>query len=480
MSLPAQISASLPTPEARAKPIEFLMKTGQYSQALGLLLPKVQAEPPALDVLHAVADCYWGMDMTERCFLVLDAVADTWPEHLETWHKIGTRKLALGDRAAASAAFHKMLDLDPVSAMALSSLHLADPLAADSAEAAKLRQLAGSPLLSVEETACVCNALGQIEGAAGNTRQAMQYFRKCKDAIPGTYSPAEFDQRIAEQRAAFHPGATPEALTGDGAPRFAFVTGLPRSGTTLLDVMLSRHPDIASIGESPGLADARLAAHSLMKKQAADPGFWQWCQEAPVALLSAVRNAFLQNNVPAEPAGASVIVDKMPANALEMGFARMILPEARFIFMMRHPLDVGLSLFTRNFANGQLFSKRLEWIGHMIRTVYASLDDFQPKLGSRLRVQSYRALVEAPEPQMRAILAHLEMDWNPACLSPEASDQAVKTASVMQVRKGINRKGLDKWKPYEAELAPLIAALGGWKWIREWEARDAAAAAADA
>jgi len=160
-----------------------------------------------------------------------------------------------------------------------------------------------------------------------------------------------------------------------------------------------------------------------------------------------------------------------------MGFARMILPDAKFIFMMRHPLDVGLSLFSKDFAEGQAFTKRLEWIGHQIRTVYASLDDYLPKLGSRLRLQSFRALVEQPEQQLRGILGHLDLDWDPACLSPEDYTGTVNTASLVQIREGINTKGLGKWRRYETELAPLVAALGGWEWIKEWEQRDAAAAA---
>ena len=70
------------------------------------------------------------------------------------------------------------------------------------------------------------------------------------------------------------------------------------------------------------------------------------------------------------------------------------------------------------------------------------------------------------------MLDHAGLPWNPACLSPEEGNEIVRTASVMQVRAPINTGALAKWKPYEAELEPLVAALGGWNWIDKWQAAD--------
>ena len=174
----------------------------------------------------------------------------------------------------------------------------------------------------------------------------------------------------------------------------------------------------------------------------------------------------------AEAAPGQVVVDKMPMDCLDLGLARLILPEARFVFMARHPLDVGLSNFVTAFDRGNGFSTRLDWIAHITRLVYASLDDYGPKLGAALRVQSYRALVETPEAQIRALLDHVQLPFEAACLTPEAAGGAVKTASVLQVREKINRAGLGKWHFYEEQLAPLVEALGGPEWIDTWETLD--------
>ncbi|TLP59325.1 hypothetical protein FEE96_17130 [Parasedimentitalea maritima] len=463
-----------PTNQSQLDHATALMQVGQHRQAFVQLQPLVKADPMNPSLLEAVSDCYWLMGTTGQSMVVLNTIADIWPDNVAIWGKLGARNLALGDKSAAETAFERMLALTPDSALALAALNLIKTFAPDSPRAQKLRLLAADTSLSIEETTGVINALGQIESSAGNTKEAFCYFQQAKDATPGEYAPNEIDAKVADQCQAFDPKTTPEAASECAEPRFAFVVGLPRSGTTLLTAMLSRHARVSSNGESPSLIDTKLALKQIVQQDFPSTGHWQWCQHASPSLLAAARQTFRKKNLPESVEHLSVVVEKLPQNAFEMGFARMMLPDAKFIFMARHPLDVGLSLFTNGFATGHAYTKQLEWIGHMIHASYASLEDYQLKLGSRLRIQSYRALVQSPEPQMKEITDHLGLDWDQSCLSPQHSEDALKTASVLQVREGINQKGIGKWKRFETELAPLIEALGGWHWIRAWEEEDAA------
>ncbi len=211
-----------------------------------------------------------------------------------------------------------------------------------------------------------------------------------------------------------------------------------------------------------------------LRKGGEQSGAWDFLTDLTPARLKEARQLFLARAGVGEADAGRVVVDKMPMDCLDLGLARLILPEARFVFMARHPLDVGLSNFVTAFDRGNGFTTRADWMGHVTRTVYASLEDYQPKLGESLRRQSYRVLVEQPESEIRALLQHVGLDWDAACLTPEAAGGAVKTASVLQVREQINRSGLGKWRAYEAHLEPLIDALGGWAWIKEWEAQDLA------
>ena len=170
-----------------------------------------------------------------------------------------------------------------------------------------------------------------------------------------------------------------------------------------------------------------------------------------------------------------VIIDKTPLNIFELGFAARVLPSARFVFLSRHPLDVGLSAFATHFFAAHPYSNSLASIGDMTRAVYRSADNYERRLGPAFRRQSYAALVSSPETQIRSLLDHLDLAWDPACLSPQDRVGMVRTASVTQVRAPITRSAIGKWTRYEKELQPLVKALGGPDWIDDWEGADQAA-----
>ncbi|MCD9148731.1 tetratricopeptide repeat-containing sulfotransferase family protein [Pseudophaeobacter flagellatus] len=475
------------------------MNKQKYQEVLITLQPLIAAGQADAAMLDLVAECYFGLGRADRGLAVLEAIVETWPENLPIWGKLGSLSLQNGDSSRAAEAFKEILVQEPDSATALSALYVAEPFAWDSDYAARLRDLFTNAKLPEAGRAGAINTLGKAAAAADQTKMAMFYYEAANMATPGDYDPSATSASVAQQCSYFDPAQLPQlpgpAINTDkgAGTQPLFIVGLPRSGTTLVENMLLAHSDVSSIGESPVLIQTRKVVQLQLSQQTqrgpklvkTDDTIaknnklqqnrdqsWDWCTQTSPELAQRARNAYLaqypQNNM-----SSRIIIDKLPQNLFEMGFARMILPEARFVFMMRHPLDVGLSLFTTNFHQGHAYSKRLDWIGKHIRTNYDSLDDYIPKLGDRLRVQSYRQLVENPEPQMRALVAHLGLNWDPACLTPLNNKSLVKTASVTQVRKGLNQSGLGKWTRFERELTPLIKALGGWDWIKEWEARDA-------
>jgi tetratricopeptide (TPR) repeat protein len=451
-----------------------LMQCCAFKEVLIALQPQVALGASDPGMLDLVADCYFGLGRVDRGIEVLEAIVATWPDNLAAWGKLGARCLQNGQKERAIQAMKSIMKSDPNSTLALSILYLVAPYTWESSNSKRLRRLAASGTLTQAEKIRATNTLGKLASAAGKPAIAFQYFQKAKDATSGCYDQSATEASVSAQCQNFDPERLPKITTTGDASQPLFIVGLPRSGTTLLETMLRTHCEVGSIGESPALINIRQATQNRLRQEYPTAPDWAWCEQSSPALAQAGREAYLAQLAQPNTAPCRVMIDKLPQNLFEMGFARMILPEARFVFMMRHPLDIGLSLFSTNFHMGHAYVKKLEWIGHYIRASYDSLDDYIPKLGSRLHLQSYRQLVEATEPQMRALLSHLDLDWDPACLTPLNYKGLVTTASMLQVREGVNRSGLDKWKPFEAQLAPLIKALGGWEWIKEWEARDAA------
>ncbi len=452
---------------------------GAFRQTLAVLTDLRPKLPPDDALAEDMATCLWQLGDPAAAMALTGEILGRDPGNAETWGRLGAMAFSAGEMVLAEQALEAALEIRPGFAAALVSLNRIRGFARDSHRARRLRALAGSGP-GWQDRAHAHHGLGLIEARTGNPRGAMHHFGRAKQLMPGRYDPQAVTASVAAQRQGFLPQQ--DGGTTAATPRMVFVVGMPRSGTTLVESILLRHPDVASVGESHAVQDC-LEHWRRTCAQAHGPGDdWSWLARPDPDGMAQIRDRYLTIvSARMMRQDAPVLVDKTPLNVLALGFLRAVFPGARFIAMSRHPLDLGLSNFGTNFTAGftraQPWTKRLDSIGHFTRCVHDSIADYRAKLGAVLRVQSYAALVGRPETQIRAMLAHLELDWTPACLTPEAREGIVRTASAAQVRAPINAEGLGKWRAYQAELAPLIQALGGWDWIRDWETADLAAGA---
>jgi len=153
-------------------------------------------------------------------------------------------------------------------------------------------------------------------------------------------------------------------------------------------------------------------------------------------------------------------IDKLPNNWNYLGFIRLILPNAKIIDARRHPLDCCFSNFRQHFAKGQAFSYDLAHMGQYYADYVRAMDHFDTIAPDYVYRVIHEQLLDNPEDEIRRLLAFLDLPFEPACLSFYDNKRAVRTASSEQVRRPINRDGVDQWKPYEAHLGPLKRALG--------------------
>lgn len=244
----------------------------------------------------------------------------------------------------------------------------------------------------------------------------------------------------------------------DGMP--IFVLGMPRTGTTLLDRMLSSHPDVASAGELGdfGAALQRVAGpgRSLAELLHNASRIRDW---------SAVGRAYL-DSTRALAGGRPSFVDKLPHNFLYAGFIARALPNARIVCLRRHPMDTCLSNFRQLFALESpyyAYSFDLMDTGHYVLEFERLVAAWRDVLPGRVFELPYETLVDAPEPTLRRLLDFCGLDWTPGVLEFTDNAAPVATASAVQVRASLNRRSVDRWKRYGAALDPLrtLLAEGG-------------------
>lgn len=233
-----------------------------------------------------------------------------------------------------------------------------------------------------------------------------------------------------------------------------FVMGMPRSGTTLVDRILSAHPDVHSAGELNNfgvivqMAAQRPARNLAETLEGLDMARLDWAR---------MGRDYIESTRP-NTGHSPRFVDKLPHNFLYAGFIARALPNARLVCLRRGAMDTCLGNFRQLFA---LESPNYDYSFDILDTgrYYLQFDRlmrfWREALPGRILELEYESLVEAQEVRTRELLAFCGLEWNDACLRFEENAAPVATASAVQVRSGMNRDSLHRWKRYGGKLDPL-------------------------
>jgi hypothetical protein len=212
---------------------------------------------------------------------------------------------------------------------------------------------------------------------------------------------------------------------------------MPRSGTTLVEQVVSSHKDIAGAGElrfwtQRGAAFERLAETTAilrMQRQVADDYLSLLHRIAPEAAR---------------------VTDKMPFNFIWAGLIHLAFPHATIIHCRRNPIDTCLSVFSTYFAPRADFSTDRDDLVFYYQQYLRLMAHWRAILpADRFIEVDYELLVGDPEPVSRRLIAACGLDWDPACLAPERNDRLVKTASKWQARQPIYSSAVERWRHYE-------------------------------
>jgi len=238
-----------------------------------------------------------------------------------------------------------------------------------------------------------------------------------------------------------------EGIAPQDAP--IFVTGMARSGTTLVETILSAHSEVTAGGELPYLSKA-MARVIDMANLVPDRIGDAMARAGQDYITTARRRTGTDG----------IFTDKAISTYARIGLAAMALPNARFIVLKRDPRDVGLSIYRNMFTPGtHLYASDLGDIGRFIRQHDAFVEFWGNEMPDKVHVVEYEALTADPEPVIRDLVTAAGLEWEEACLSPHKATRQVATLSFAQVRQPIYRASVAAWKRYENELTPLLEAL---------------------
>lgn len=413
-------------------------------------------EPGNAAALDIIATIYTALSQPPQAQKALRRAVALDPDNAGYHFNLAATCLSLGVLDEAAVHYEHCLRLQPATWKAHIALSQLRRVTADDNHVARLEAMLASPGLPDEGLMSLNMSLAKEREDLGEHPLAFRHYIAGKAAARRLLPPeTASDDVIFEALMRAFPAPDPiEANGGNPSQEPIFVFGMPRSGTTLVERILSSHPDVHSAGELPNLG-------MLMRQMCGVPGDGT-LDPAALAKTPGIDWARLGTHYLASTrpgtAGKPRFVDKFPHNFLFAPLIARALPNARMVCLRRNPLDTCLGNLRQLFSLRSPFH-RYSWdlmdIGRYYLLFDRMMAHWRQVLPGRILEVDYEDLVEHQEASTRRLLEFCGLDWHDDCLAFERNTAPVATASAVQVRSPIFRSGLGRWRKYEAELAPL-------------------------
>lgn len=376
-----------------------------------------------------------------RTALALDA------RFVPAWISLGAIAEDLGRSEEARAAYRAALAIDPGLGRAHARLGVLDTLAGRARTAAAALKTALPLAATADDRADMLFALGEALDAQAAYEEAWQAYEAgnwfARSTATTRYDPRAHERLVDRLIAAFP--RTIAALEPQPGPTPVFILGMFRSGSTLAEQILGRHPAVTARGELetvPAMAAALRPYPDTLP--GLSPDEWRGLRERYLAELG--------------PVATPAWTDKRCDNYLHIGLIKAMFPDARIVETVRQPLDNLLSAWFLRFGEGVPYAHDLREAAHHYIHYHRLMAHWRA-LYPDIQRFDYDAAVSDPRPTVGALLDALGLPWDEACLRPEQGRGPVRTASAWAVRQPLHTRSSGRWRNYERHLREVRAML---------------------
>lgn len=436
-------------------------KRGDFDTAIARMSHALAYRPSDAEVTYNLGNTYWERGELHDAIACYDKAVSLKPGHENAWVNRGRTLQHLGRETEAGESFRQATKIRPTSGKAWENLILTrSKVSAGDPDLNNMRAALDNIAPDGADARCLHFALGRALASHGATDRAFGHY------VAGNriaYMDAQYNVQNDEHlfdliKRAFptDPSDAGEAC-GAASSQPIFILGMPRSGTTLVEQILTSHSAVAPGGERRDLTEVLKRVRLNDSPQTAFP---DWVPHLNAADWKSIGEAYLAR-LPAQAEGILHLTDKMPANFRMIGAIRHALPHARIVHVKRATADTCLSCFFQNFTNGNAFAFDQQALGRYYRAYEDLMAHWRRVLPDHGWLEvSYEDLVAQPEREVARLLRFCDLSWEPACLSFHETQRPVMTASMSQVRQPLYRHSVDRWRAYKPFLGPLFRALG--------------------
>ena len=437
------------------------LESGDFKTAATTLEKVHEINPKLVNGKWALGAFYASIDRFDKAANMFKDVIDSGlPESLLASARLDWSRalIANGKADEARTVLNGLLAHPSLRTKALMRLAEIEPFPLESPEFAEIEKELQSSRPEGFPLSLLLVAKASCFGAAKNYEQEYELLGESKIARGSDFKPQQFEERVSITIRMFEDGAFERTrrLFGDSTFKPIFIVGVPRSGTTLTERILSRHTDVGAAGE------LQLVSTFLFKCLGDNP------PERMTNVMESIGASSIQQLAKSIEETMRFlcpekdrIIDKLPGNYLNIGWICSLFPHAKIIHCYRDPADNMLSGFKAALGSGHAYFDRSDWFIPFYRQYARLMKFWQSLLPGRIHSLCYEDLVAHPEQSIRSLLEYCDLEWQEECLYPERNAARILTASLMQARSPINAGSVGGWRRYAKHLHVVHEQLTG-------------------
>ncbi|HED35563.1 MAG TPA: sulfotransferase family protein [Gammaproteobacteria bacterium] len=427
-------------------------------EAMQLIVKALQIAPENIQANVAKAEIHMAMGQLDKSLKCCNHILKITPQHEEAINIAASVCEKQGNNEQAYTYLQPLLQQKNCNVKAIlifAAISKSQGLESEAIE--RIQQIIKSDVaMQSTQRRKLHFTLGKIYDGMKEYDTAFKHFETGNNLKQVAFDILSFQKDINRQISVFSSGFSntlPTASIRSNRP--IFIVGMPRSGTSLLEQILSSHPEVAAAGELPVIT--RLA-QSLPSSNNTNCYYADCLENASSQQLDQIAQSYLEhlNRLDSD---APHITDKMPSNFMHLGLIQLLFPDARIIHCMRNPIDTCLSCYFQDFSGSHPWIYDLEDTANVYLEYLRLMQHWNTVLEIPVLNISYENLVENQQTVSREIIEFCGLNWDDSCLEFHKNKRFAKTASYNQVRQPMYNKSVERWRNYEKHLQPLIDRL---------------------
>jgi tetratricopeptide (TPR) repeat protein len=459
------------------------LQRGELEAAVKMIGQAVALRPEAADPHHFLGLAYEYMGRFEEAVAAFLAALALQPRLADTLNELAKVLRILGRSQEAADTLLRLIAIDPANIVAYHALADFSPRSLSDDHLQILRAAIGDATATKHRRALAGFALAAVDESRGEFDQEFAWLTRANDLArdgliddkgisimpqnerPRHMSAPEALAQIVEAR-----GFAETTFTAAFLRRYAqqghpsnlpiFVLGMPRSGSSLIEQILSSHPAVHGAGEIGAFHRHCITGKWPYEGYFAHDALGALATAAPPTRHFRILGADYVKAIRPLAPRAQRIVNKMPGLFMHIGMIHLCLPNAIIIHSVRDPVDTCLGCYKRPFLTGNETTYDLTLLGRHYQEYRRAMSHWQRVLPGRVIDVVYEDLVRDPEKQIRRLLDSCGLSWDERCMRPHENPKPVLTSSQSQLREPIHSGSIQRWRRYERHLGPLLKALG--------------------